>query len=96
MHFLSMANWHYPMPSSNPISLPPKSAIGVWRLISMTLVANAGISGPNLKAWEYPVETRKQIIDVDLNGLFLCCRAVVPFMVQQEYGPDHQRGFYRG
>jgi 2-dehydro-3-deoxy-L-rhamnonate dehydrogenase (NAD+) len=50
------------------------------------LVANAGISGPNLKAWEYPVETWKQIIDVDLNGVFLCCRAVVPFMLQQEYG----------
>jgi 3-oxoacyl-[acyl-carrier protein] reductase len=50
------------------------------------LVANAGISGPNLKAWEYPVETWKQIIDVDLNGVFLCCRAVVPFMLQQKYG----------
>jgi 2-dehydro-3-deoxy-L-rhamnonate dehydrogenase (NAD+) len=50
------------------------------------LVANAGISGPNLKTWEYPVETWKQIIDVDLIGAFLCCRAVVPFMLQQEYG----------
>ena len=50
------------------------------------LVANAGISGPNLKAWEYPVETWKQIIDVDLNGVYLCCRAVVPFMLQQKYG----------
>ena len=50
------------------------------------LVANAGISGPNLKAWEYPVQTWKQIIDVDLNGVFLCCRAVVPFMLQQKYG----------
>ena len=50
------------------------------------LVANAGISGPNLKAWEYPVETWKEIIDVDLTGVFLCCRAVVPFMLQQKYG----------
>ena len=50
------------------------------------LVANAGISGPNLKVWEYPVETWKQIIDVDLNGVFLCCRAVVPFMLQKKYG----------
>jgi 2-dehydro-3-deoxy-L-rhamnonate dehydrogenase (NAD+) len=50
------------------------------------LVANAGISGPNLKTWEYPVQTWKQIIDVDLNGVFLCCRAVVPFMLQQKYG----------
>jgi 2-dehydro-3-deoxy-L-rhamnonate dehydrogenase (NAD+) len=50
------------------------------------LVANAGISGPNLTAWEYPVETWKQVIDVDLTGVFLCCRAVVPFMLQQKYG----------
>ncbi len=50
------------------------------------LVANAGISGPNLKAWEYPVETWKQIIEVDLTGVFLCCRAVIPFMLQHRYG----------
>ena len=50
------------------------------------LVANAGISGPNLKAWEYPVETWKQLIEVDLTGVFLCCRAVIPFMLQQKYG----------
>jgi 2-dehydro-3-deoxy-L-rhamnonate dehydrogenase (NAD+) len=50
------------------------------------LVANAGISGPDLKTWEYSVETWNQIIDVDLTGVFLCCRAVVPFMLQQKYG----------
>ncbi len=50
------------------------------------LVANAGISGPNLKAWEYPVEVWRQIIDVDLTGVFLCCRAVIPFMLQRKYG----------
>src|ERR1700690_2628201 len=50
------------------------------------LVANAGISGSNLKTWEYPIEGWKQIIDIDLIGVFLCCRAVVPFMLRQEYG----------
>jgi NAD(P)-dependent dehydrogenase (short-subunit alcohol dehydrogenase family) len=50
------------------------------------LVANAGISGPNLKCWEYPVDAWKQIIEVDLIGVFLCCRAVVPLMLQQKYG----------
>ncbi len=50
------------------------------------LVANAGISGPNLKSWEYPVEVWKQVIDVDLTGVFLCCRAVIPFMLQRKYG----------
>ena len=28
----------------------------------------------------------RQIIDVDLTGVFLCCRAVLPFMLQQKYG----------
>jgi NAD(P)-dependent dehydrogenase (short-subunit alcohol dehydrogenase family) len=50
------------------------------------LVANAGIAGPSLKCWEYPVDAWKQVIDVDLTGVFLCCRAVVPFMLQQDYG----------
>jgi 3-oxoacyl-[acyl-carrier protein] reductase len=50
------------------------------------LVANAGISGPDLKTWEYPVDVWKQIIEVDLIGVFLCCRAVLPFMLQRKYG----------
>src|SRR5258705_10126298 len=50
------------------------------------LVANAGISGPDLKTWDYPVDVWKQIIEVDLIGVFLCCRAVVPFMLRQKYG----------
>lgn len=50
------------------------------------LVANAGISGPNLKCWEYPVAVWRQIVDVDLTGVFLCCRAVVPIMLRQKYG----------
>ena len=50
------------------------------------LVANAGIAGPNFKTWEYPVEDWKQVVDVDLTGVFLCCRAVVPLMINQNYG----------
>jgi 3-oxoacyl-[acyl-carrier protein] reductase len=50
------------------------------------LVANAGITGPNHKTWEYPVDAWRQVIDVNLVGVFLCCRAVVPFMVRQNYG----------
>lgn len=50
------------------------------------LVANAGITGPNMKSWEYAVDLWKQVIEVDLIGVFLCCRAVVPFMLQQKYG----------
>lgn len=50
------------------------------------LVANAGIAGPNHKVWEYPVDAWKQVVDVDLSGVFFCCRAVVPFMLRQNYG----------
>lgn len=50
------------------------------------LVANAGIAGPNHKTWDYPVDAWKQIIDINLNGVFLCCRAIVPYMLKQNYG----------
>lgn len=50
------------------------------------LVASAGIAGPNHKAWEYPIEAWKQIMDINLMGVFLCCRAIVPHMLRQDYG----------
>jgi 3-oxoacyl-[acyl-carrier protein] reductase len=50
------------------------------------LVANAGIAGPNYKVWEYPAEDWRQVIDIDLNGVFNCCRAVVPGMIARNYG----------
>lgn len=50
------------------------------------LVANAGISGPNLKVWEYPPETWRHVLEICLTGVFLCCQAVVPIMVHQNYG----------
>jgi 3-oxoacyl-[acyl-carrier protein] reductase len=50
------------------------------------LVANAGIAGPNLPTWEYPVEDWRRVIDVDLSSVFYCCRAVVPSMIERDYG----------
>ena len=50
------------------------------------LVANAGISGPNAPTWEYPPAEWRRVLDVDLTGIFLCCRAVVPHMRRQRYG----------
>jgi 2-dehydro-3-deoxy-L-rhamnonate dehydrogenase (NAD+) len=50
------------------------------------LVASAGITGPNLPVAEYPVEAWRQVIDIDLTGVFLCCRAVVPGMQARNYG----------
>ncbi|HUH85106.1 MAG TPA: SDR family NAD(P)-dependent oxidoreductase [Stellaceae bacterium] len=50
------------------------------------LVASAGIAGPNATLADYPVDAWRQVIEVDLNGVFLCCRAVVPGMVKRNYG----------
>jgi NAD(P)-dependent dehydrogenase (short-subunit alcohol dehydrogenase family) len=50
------------------------------------LVANAGITGPNAPTWEYPPDEWRRVLDVDLTGVFLCCRAVVPYMRAQRYG----------
>jgi 3-oxoacyl-[acyl-carrier protein] reductase len=50
------------------------------------LVHSAGIAGPNAPLKDYPPEAWREIIDIDLNGTFYCCRAVVPYMVEQNYG----------
>ena len=50
------------------------------------LVNNAGIAGPNHNLWEYPPEAWREVVDIDLNSVFYCCRAVVPQMIAQNYG----------
>ena len=50
------------------------------------LVCNAGISGPNHPLWEYPLAEWQRVLDIDLNGVFHCLRAVVPGMIAQNYG----------
>lgn len=50
------------------------------------LVNNAAIVGPNATVANYPLDDWRQVIDVDINGTFYCCRAVVPVMTEQKYG----------
>jgi 2-dehydro-3-deoxy-L-rhamnonate dehydrogenase (NAD+) len=50
------------------------------------LINNAGITGPNEKVWDYPVEAWNQVFAVNVNGVFHCCRAVVPRMRAHNYG----------
>ena len=50
------------------------------------LVNNAGIAGPTEPSWEYALEDWRRVIDVDLNAVYYCCRAVVPRMREQDYG----------
>jgi 3-oxoacyl-[acyl-carrier protein] reductase len=50
------------------------------------LVCSAGITGPNVPTWEYPVAEWQRVFDVNVHGLFYCNRAVVPHMRTQDYG----------
>jgi len=50
------------------------------------LVNSAGVTGPNVKLWDYPVDDWRQVIDVNLNGLFMCCREWVPHLRANNYG----------
>ncbi|MEO7548394.1 MAG: SDR family NAD(P)-dependent oxidoreductase [Ramlibacter sp.] len=50
------------------------------------LVNSAGITGPNVKVWEYPVADWRQVMDVNLTGLFLCCREWAPHLRANNYG----------
>jgi 3-oxoacyl-[acyl-carrier protein] reductase len=50
------------------------------------LVNNAGISGPNVKTWEYDPAAWAQVMRVNLDGPFHCCRALVPQMIANNYG----------
>lgn len=50
------------------------------------LVNNAGIAGPSHKTWEYPLKDWQAVIDIDLSGVFYCCKSVVPHMIANNYG----------
>ena len=50
------------------------------------LVNCAGITGPNVKLWDYPPDDWLQVMQVNLNGLFYCCREVAPLMRLRNYG----------
>ena len=50
------------------------------------LVNSAGIAGPNAKVIDYPSEDWKEILSVNLDGTFNMCKAVIPFMVSNNYG----------
>ncbi|MDB6137691.1 MAG: 3-oxoacyl-ACP reductase [Verrucomicrobiaceae bacterium] len=50
------------------------------------LVNNAGIAGNNTKLWELPVAEWRKVVEIDLVGPYLCCRAVVPLMLKSGWG----------
>ncbi len=50
------------------------------------LVASAGVTGATGPVTEFPIDSWRRVIDVNLTGLFYCCREVVPFMQENDYG----------
>jgi len=50
------------------------------------LVNSAGITGATGPVETYPLDSWRRTIDIDLNGVFYCCRAIVPYMLANGYG----------
>lgn len=50
------------------------------------LVCSAGITGATAAVQDYPIDSWRRVIDINLNGLFYCCHAVVPLMLANGYG----------
>lgn len=50
------------------------------------LVCSAGITGPTVPVHEFPIDGWRRVIDINLNGLFYCNRAIVPLLIANGYG----------
>ena len=50
------------------------------------LINNAGITGPTAELWNYSINDWNKVIEINLNGTFNCCKAVVPNMIENNYG----------
>ncbi|WP_428154966.1 SDR family NAD(P)-dependent oxidoreductase [Brevundimonas sp.] len=50
------------------------------------LIASAGITGATVPVHEFPIDSWKLVVDINLNGVFYCSRAIVPFMLENGYG----------
>ena len=50
------------------------------------LINNAGIAGKNTTVTDYPVEEWKKVLELNLNAVFYCLKAITPHMVKNNYG----------
>jgi len=50
------------------------------------LINNAGIAGQNTTVWDYPVDEWKKVLDLNLNAVFYCLKAIAPHMIKNNYG----------
>ncbi len=50
------------------------------------LVNNAGVAGANKKTWEMSPDEWRRVLEINLVGVFLCCREIIPTMLEKGYG----------
>ncbi len=50
------------------------------------LIANAGIAGANATVADYEIDEWRRIMSVNLDGVFHCCKAIAPLMIEAGYG----------
>lgn len=62
-----------------------QTTLSTWGKIDL-LINNAGIAGNNAKLWEMSPEDWRRVVDINLTGTFLTCRAVVPHLLKNGYG----------
>ena len=49
-------------------------------------INNAGIAGKNNTVWDYPIDEWKKVLELNLNAVFYCLKAITPHMIKNNYG----------
>ncbi|MDA9853285.1 SDR family oxidoreductase [Candidatus Pelagibacter sp.] len=49
-------------------------------------INNAGMAGKNTQVWNYPNDEWLKVMNLDLNSVFYCCKAIAPHMIKNNYG----------
>ncbi len=62
-----------------------RQAMDVWGRVDV-LVNNAGIIGITGNVWELPADEMDRVYRTNLRAVYLFCRAVIPHMLERDYG----------
>jgi NAD(P)-dependent dehydrogenase (short-subunit alcohol dehydrogenase family) len=59
----------------------------IEKLGAVDILANVvGVAGPTKDIWDMSLAEWKRTLEVNLDSLFLCCKAVLPEMIRKRYG----------
>lgn len=50
------------------------------------LINSAGITGATVPVHEFPIDSWRKVMQINLDGVFFCCRAIIPYMLKNGYG----------